>query len=201
MTKKDILIGLIVGFIIGLFLIPTAKNIKIFADLPSPYLLLLVALPVLSALGTAVLGFVGRFVPVIWQVAKFGLIGVMNTAVNLGIYNVLISATGFNKGTALSVIFLVAFIFAVANSYFWNKHWVFNEIHSKNRSETIQFFVVTSVTAIVSGLLIKIITDYISPVGGLDATQWANVANACAIVTSFIMNFFGYKLIVFRPRI
>ncbi|OHA01803.1 MAG: hypothetical protein A3C11_01445 [Candidatus Sungbacteria bacterium RIFCSPHIGHO2_02_FULL_49_12] len=200
MSKKDVSVGLVAGLVIGVFLIPTAKNIGLFAKIPSPYLMLLVVLPILACLGVAVVGFIGRWMPIFWQVAKFGLVGVMNTAVNLGIYNTLIAATGYNKGTPLMIIFLIAFVFAVINSYFWNKHWVFGGIQSKNREETLQFFAVTIVTAIVSSLIIKAVTEYIAPIGGLNAAQWANVANGFAIITSFIMNFFGYKLIVFRPR-
>ena len=55
---------------------------------------------------------------------KFALIGVLNTLVGYGIYYLLLCLK-FHYLAAL----LISFLFAVLNSYFWNKYWVFSSSH------------------------------------------------------------------------
>ena len=55
---------------------------------------------------------------------KFALIGVLNTLVGYGIYSLLLCLK-FHYLAAL----LISFLFAVLNSYFWNKYWVFSSSH------------------------------------------------------------------------
>ena len=187
-----------VGFLIGLFAIPVAKNVNLFQKIPSPYALLLVALPIASAVGVAITSLVGRRIPLIWQVSKFGLIGVLNTVVDFGILNILIFATGFDKGLPLASLNIVSFSVAVTNSYLWNKNWVFEGNGKKTRTEFMEFAVVSVIAAVVSSAIVGGVTEYLAPPGNLSSEQWANVAKILAVIFSFTWNFLGYKFIVFR---
>lgn len=202
MSKKDIVIGLVVGFLIGLFVIPVIKNVGLFQQIPSPYAWLLLGLPILCALGIVVASLIARLVPVIWQVAKFGLVGVLNTAVDFGILNVLIFATGFDKGLELAILNVGSFTVALTNSYFWNKWWVFGgQGAAKTRMEFVQFIVISVIAAAVSSTIVGGMTGYIAPPGGLSSEQWANIAKVFAVIFSFVWNFLGYKFIVFRRAV
>lgn len=198
MRLSDGIIGLVIGAIMGVFLIPTLSNTGLLERLPSPFPLLLVTLPLLSGFGLMVARLFERRIPIIWQVLKFGQIGVMNTVLDLGIFNVLIFATGFDRGTPLVLINLVAFSIAVINSFFWNKYWVFNDRIGNQAKELVNFIVVSLIAVAASSLIIWLFTTYISPPGGLTSEQWANVAKILAIITSFTTNFLGYKFLVFK---
>ncbi len=198
MKKSDLIIGLVVGFLIGLFAIPIAKNVDLFQKIPSPYALLLVVLPIASAVGVAIAGLIGRRIPLIWQVAKFGLIGVLNTVIDFGVLNILIFATGFDKGLPLASLNVVSFSVAVTNSYLWNKKWVFEGNGKKTRAEFMEFAVISVIAAVVSSVIVGSVTEYVAPPGGLSSEQWANVAKILAVIFSFTWNFLGYKFVVFR---
>lgn len=192
------MVGLVIGIMMGVFLIPTLYNTELLERLPSPYVLLLVVLPLLSGLGLMVARLFERRIPIIWQVLKFGQIGVMNTVLDLGIFNALIFATGFDRGTPLVLINLAAFSFAMINSFIWNKYWVFNDRVGNQAKELVSFILVSLIAVAISSAIIWLFTTYLSPQGGLTSEQWANVAKILAIVTSFTTNFLGYKFLVFR---
>lgn len=198
MRRSDGIIGLIIGLIIGAFLIPTLYNTGLLERLPSPYPLLLVALPLTSAFGLMAARLFERRIPIIWQVLKFGQIGIMNTVLDLGIFNALIFATGFDRGTPLVVINLAAFSFAMINSFLWNKYWVFNDRVGSQAKELANFIMVSLIAVAISSVIIWFFTTYISPPGGLTSEQWANAAKSLAIITSFTTNFLGYKFLVFK---
>ncbi|MBI3627860.1 MAG: GtrA family protein [Candidatus Sungbacteria bacterium] len=197
---RDIVIGLVIGVVIGALLLPILSNTNLIAKIPSPYLAFLILLPILSAAGVFVASLIGRMVPIIWQIAKFGLIGVLNTALDLGVYNVLIYATGYDKGLQLALINAVSFTVAVVNSYIWNKKWVFEGKARRSRTQFFEFLTVSVVAAIISSLIVGLFTGYIAPPGGVSAAQWANVAKIMAIAFSFVWNFVGYKFVVFREK-
>lgn len=199
MNKKDILLGLLAGLMTGIFAIPFVINTGLIQKIPYHYTVLLVILPIATAAGVAVAGLIGRRVLVIWQVAKFGLVGVLNTLIDLGVFNLLIFATGSVKGNPLVIFKVISFSAAVINSYIWNKNWVFEDRRSENR-QFIQFLIVSLVSVAVAAGIIKVMTEYISPVGGLSQVQWANVAQLVTIVFSFVWNYLGYKFIVFKSR-
>lgn len=196
--KRDIRSALAAGFFTGLFLIPVTKNIEVFEKIPSPYLVLLLGLPILSAAGIAVARFLGSYVPIIWQVAKFGLVGVLNTAIDFGVLNILIFATGVSRGWPLAVLNIFAFVAAMTNSYWWNKKWVFEDRTGGEAAQFAEFIVISGIAALISSGIVGGVTGYIEPLGNLSREQWANVAKVGAVVFSFIWNFLGYKFIVFR---
>lgn len=197
--KRDTLAGLIIGILVGLFLIPTIKNLEFFDAIPSPYIVLLIALPLASAAGVWVARIIGRHMLWVWQVAKFGLVGVLNTAIDFGVLNILIFATGFTRGLPLAALNVVSFTTALVNSYWWNKRWVFEgRGGGKETTQFLEFIIISVLAALISSGIIGGLTTYIPPSLGLSAAQWANAAKAVAVVFSFVWNFLGYKFIVFR---
>lgn len=198
MRKTDGIIGIIIGAIMGVFLFPTLFNTGLLERLPSPYPLLLVALPLLSGFGLMAARLFESRIPVIWQVLKFGQIGVMNTILDLGVFNALIFATGFDRGTPLVIINLAAFSLAMINSFLWNKYWVFNDRVGSQARELMNFILVSLIAVAISSAIIWLFTTYIRPPAGMTSEQWANVAKSLAIITSFTTNFLGYKFLVFK---
>ncbi|MBI2054876.1 MAG: GtrA family protein [Candidatus Sungbacteria bacterium] len=201
MTSRNIFIGLIIGFLIGLFAIPSLQNSDLIQKIPSPYLVLLVALPVAAAVGVALAEILGRWVPIVWQAVKFGIVGVLNTTLDFGVLNILILATGFEKGLPLAILNVGSFAAAVTNSYFWNRRWVFGGASGNEVAKFAEFIVVSLVGAIISSAMVGSITQYFTPPLGLSGAQWANVAKAAAVLFAMVWNFLGYKFVVFRRRV
>ncbi len=62
-----------------------------------------------------------------WQFMKFGIVGLSNTAISLGIYYLFI---WINRNLYL-IGNAVGFIVSVLNSYFWNSKFVFKKKDEK----------------------------------------------------------------------
>ena len=196
--KRDIWYGAAIGFLMGLFTLPVLKNVELAEKIPYFYWLIFLGLPVASAVGVAVSRWIGRRIPFIWQAAKFVLIGAFNTAIDFGILNVLIFATGYDKGLALAALNICSTSIAILNSYWWNSKWVFEGASKKQGREFLAFLAVTVIGIALNSATVLLITGFIAPFDGLTGEQWANLAKVLATAASLVWNFTGYKFIVFK---
>ncbi len=213
MTKKDHLFGISAGLLIGLLAMPVLHAAKpelyarfFWAILP----FFLIATPV----GLIVAHWLGQKISVIWQVAKFGVIGVLNTLVDWGVLTALIlffrgryAIESNSAAIAIGVFAIsfytiyksISFIIAVVNSYYWNKYWTFaTGVVSKTKSEFIQFFLVSVVGFFINVGLSSYVFKSIAPIAGMNSDQWGLMGAAIGSVAGLAWNFVGYKFIVFK---
>src|SRR4030066_1752733 len=89
MPKKDYYLSLLAGFLIGLLLLPVLKAAK--QELYEKLFIAIIPFFLIGTpLGIAVAYRIGRKISVIWQIAKLGVIGVLNTLVDLGTLSLLV---------------------------------------------------------------------------------------------------------------
>jgi len=105
------------------------KIVGIFPNLPVNKVAwsVLIVFPLLFLLGLFVAFFLGKFLEVFYQLAKFVEVGVLNTLVDLGILSLLMAVTGIAGGIWYPVFKGASFLTATTNSYFWNKIWTFQK--------------------------------------------------------------------------
>ena len=197
--KLDYYYGGFVGFLMGVFIIPTAYN------LGSRNKPLLIALPlimvVLFLFGVWLGKVLGKLMSFIPQFSRFVAVGLLNTAIDFGTLNIISAITGVHSGVVVGGINIPGFIIAVCNSYFWNKVWVFHDKDKKGFfADFPRFITVTLIGLLINDVLIFIITTYTVPFGNVNPTTWLNIAKAIATVFTLIWNFLGYKLIVFNRK-
>ncbi|HEX7586053.1 MAG TPA: GtrA family protein [Patescibacteria group bacterium] len=211
MTKKDYYLSLLAGFLIGLLLLPVLKAAK--PDLYEKFFIAIIPFFLIGTpLGIAIAHRIGKKISTIWQIAKFGVIGVLNTLVDLGILSVLIflfrSLFGTKAGdiifplmgiTFYSIYKSASFIAANINSYYWNKYWTFDQtIKEKNRSEFLQFFAVSIVGFLVNVTVASVVFKSVTPFAGFNSDQWGLIGAAAGSILGLVWNFIGYKFIVFK---
>ncbi len=210
MLRKDYWLGFLSGILIGIMFIPVLK----MAD-PNLYLKLrLFILPFFiigTPLGLWVAHAIGKKMRVIWQLAKFGVTGVMNVLVDFGtlaIVTVLfrnylqINATDtfFTLGVVITFYSLykaTSFTVANINSYFWNKYWTFDKTKD-NQSEFIQFFIVSIVGFVINVVVASLVFKGIHPLAGMNYDQWGLIGAAVGSIVGLAWNFIGYKYMVFK---
>lgn len=198
--KTDYLIAAMVGFLVGVFAVPTLINIgvKNYAILMGAPL----AVPVVWVAGIWLGGFLSRFLPVMAQFSRFVAVGFLNTAIDFGILNLLSFSTGVTQGFQVGGINIPGFLAAVLNGYFWNKLWVFskNQPSAGDSGNLLhdfpKFFAVSVGGLILNSGLVVILTSFDAPFG-LDAKLWLNASKVAASALSLFWNFVGYKFIVF----
>lgn len=210
MNKKDLKLVAIIGGLVGLLAQPVLANVidKVQGPLGEiglsvPDIALRIGLflffVILAPIALWVAYKVSKIVAVVYQFAKFGAVGSLNSFVDLGFFNLLTliftlpaqGSFGYAGFKALS------FLAATTNSYFWNRKWTFESKTEANAGEAAKFYTI----AIMSGLLnvgVASLVNVAQP-ASMDAEVWGNiVAPICGILSSFIFNFLGYKFIVFK---
>ena len=193
---KNHILAVFAGFLTGVLLIPTLRNLDL--ELPYETAALVFALPVMFLLGSVIAVLVGRKFPWFWQLAKFGEVGFLNTAIDFGILNFLIFITGFSAGLYFSVFKATSFIVANINSYVWNRFWVFETRRAVSAKEYVQFLVVSIVAITINVGVASLVVNFIPARFGLSPALWANLGAAAGVASGLIWNFIGYKLIVFK---
>lgn len=117
---------------------------------------------------------------------KFNIVGVMNTALDLGIF-ALLTWIGVGEGLAKTV----SYSCGVLNSYFWNSRWTFKQEHKKSVREFLLFVLVNLVSYAVARIVLQGSLTWLH-------IENANVRNLIATPASVIVNFIGNRLFVFK---
>jgi len=207
-TKKDFWLAILAGEIVVWLSLPTLKNIKILELLVKwgIELKLFVVFWAFFVPAGALLGLYLFYLAAkrknqigFLQMGKYGVIGVLNTFLNAGIYNFLIFITNIALGFTVDLFFVVAFVITVTNSFFWNRYWTFEKTGTETvGKDAFQFFFVSTVVAVINIGILHTIVNIIGAPANIDLKIWANIALALTIITAFFGNFFGYKFLVFK---
>lgn len=203
--KKDYLLSIIIGEVAAWLIILIAKNLG--AEIPAvgaiaPYLYYLpIVFPLVCAIGLGVASFLGRVMPVFYQLAKFVLVGGLNFLIDMGVLNFLVFYTGIASGAAQTGFKGLSFLVAVTNSYIWNKFWTFKRSSTESVGKEFFQFVVVSVIGLTINLAVDyVVVNFVSPFGGLPVKSWAQLGALVAAVVALTWNFVGYKFIVFDSK-
>lgn len=215
MTKKDIIFSSVIGLEVGLAVQPLIynlwANIQKFAfdslgismtrDLII-HVSVALFFTLLAPLALYTLSLIAKFVKVAYQFGKFAAVGASNTFLDLGLLNLAIIFIDLPAGsTKLVAVATTTALLSTVNSYFWNKFWTFEagKREEKQIWEVVKFYAVTGAAAIVNGTITSIVAKQI--IGDADALSGNIAATAGKIVgilSAFLINFLGYKFIVFK---
>ncbi|MBI2514823.1 GtrA family protein [Candidatus Wolfebacteria bacterium] len=199
-TKKDYFLVSLIGFLFGLLLLPVLNNLELpFLSLDfKSGVFLVFGFTVFANLALALAYCLGRYFPVLIQLAKFGAAGGLNTMVDFGILNALISVTGLASGYPYAGYKGASFIVAATSSYFWNKYWTFERKNEASVKEFSQFFFVSIIGLVLNVGVASLVLNYAPHPAFFSPERWANLAAMIATLMAFLWNFLGYKFIVFK---
>ena len=140
------------------------------------------------------------------QFIRFGIIGVMNTGVDLIVLNTETLLAGIKDGSGYAIQKGISFLTATTFSYFFNKYWTFQDKSKENEGKKFSQFLFVSVI----GMLINVsaatltVTFLKDPVNDflnfsfLTDQVWVNIGALSGTAIGLIWNFIGYKFWVFR---
>ncbi len=158
-----------------------------------------IILPILSILGITGSWLIAKKIPVIFQIAKFLLVGAFNTFVDLGLLNLLMWIFAATSGWTFSFFKAISFSIAAVNSYFWNKFWTFKKKETKaSPKEFLKFYLITGIGFFLNVTIASLVVNFIGPQFGIMEKVWANIGAIIAVIIVSTWNFLGYKFIVFK---
>lgn len=191
MSKKDALLAAIIGLVIAVILLLIGANIALTIPFGGTLILIF---PILSVAGLWLSSLIARRIFIVWQAAKFFLVGVLNTFIDLGVLNLFIFLSGVASGSLFSVFKGIGFVIAVVNSYYWNKIWTFGA----RQGGFISFFLVSAVGLLINVGVASLVVNVIGPPPTVAPSAWANIGGLIATLIALVWNFVGYKFIVFK---
>lgn len=134
-----------------------------------------------------------RFQTLVHEVAKFLVVGVLGTVVQLGCQNAL--HVGLGVGPSASVV--GGYAVATVLTFVGNRYWAFKDRKGKGLGQESVLFVVLNVIGILIQVGMVDIAYY-----GLDLrdTLAYNIASCVGIVLGTIFRLFTYRKFVFLPQ-
>jgi len=136
-----------------------------------------------------------------FQFIKFLCVGLLNTGVDFGVLNFLMLLTGITSGIGYSFFKAISFMAAVTNSYFFNKRWTFKKGKSFEKIEFTKFITISLIAFGVNVGVASFLVNFIGPLGNISQYLWANISALAATAFTTLINFFGYKYLVFKDKV
>lgn len=194
-TKKDYLLGAVIGFFTGILALRVFSLLEIDFKFQKEILLFLV--PILWASGVWLGGFLGKWILFFNQFGKFAVVGFLSSAIDFSVLNFVSLTTGISAGLFVGWINIPGFLVATLNGYLWNKYWVFKKF-GKMFDNFPKFLAVTIIgLAINSGTIIALTSISF----GFNGQIWLNISKVAANAAALIWNFIGYKFFAFKKNV
>jgi len=126
--------------------------------------------------------------PANWlELMRFGLVGASGYVVNLAVFTAGVHGAHADYRLAATLAFLVA----LANNFFWNRHWTFDARDGHAGFQAARFVAVSLVAFAFNLTVLSLLVD--------GAAMAKVPAQALAVVAAMPLSFLGNKLWSFRP--
>jgi len=130
------------------------------------------------------------------QVLRFGLVGGLNTLVDLLILNFLLLLFPTTSTPMILAYSALAYSVGAVNSFLLNKYWTFTFRQRTTRSEVVRFIVTTLFGIGWSSIILWLASSVLHPFL-VNTTVWANASKALAIAGTALISYLGMRLWVF----
>ena len=120
------------------------------------------------------------------QLAKFCVVGFSGYVVNLAVFTFALTTLDVHHLVAATI----AFVVAVLNNFWWNRHWTFQARGGHAGFQAARFFTVSTIAFLIQVSLLELLVE----LAGLPKIP----AQALSLVAATPVNFIGNKMWSFR---
>jgi putative flippase GtrA len=132
----------------------------------------------------------------IWQFVRFGLVGCVNTAIDLLVLNCLLRLW-LGQGTArLLLANTLAYACGALNSFVFNRYWTFQRTGRPKAREGARFLLMTLAAIACNDLILWLMGKILHP-AHLNPMLWTNSSKVAAIGGTILVSYLGMRLWVF----
>lgn len=134
------------------------------------------------------------------QIAKYIVVGFINTVLDLAVLNVLIFLDNRGRsGLYFAVFRSISFMCAVVNSYLFNKYWTFKGGAGKTSFQLPVFLFLTLIGMGINLTVSVGVISFARPPAFLLA-YWPSIAALAGTAVALFWNFLAYKFVVFKSK-
>jgi putative flippase GtrA len=130
----------------------------------------------------------------------FLLVGLMNAAVDLIVFNLFLLIGPTHAVWALSLYNTMAVVAAIANSYYWNKRWTFASQATGSVRERGWFIAQAGVNLVLNDLIVVWVSRYLVFSKSVPLLASGNAAKVIAMIASSGLSYLFMHYLVFRPN-
>jgi len=141
----------------------------------------------------------------LWQIAKFAIVGVLNTVVDFAVFQTLNLTLGWVYAAQV-----LGYTAGVINSYLWNSNWTFREQRTRSFREIALFLLVNLASLGVSLGMIWLLREKAGitnewvagwmPKAFAGFIKGDTVCKLIATVVAIAVNYVGNRLFVFKSK-
>ncbi len=134
---------------------------------------------------------------------KFGAVGLINTALDFSIVQILAFVFDIKSGIFLLLANTFSASVAMINSFFLNKKWTFEDKEERYIKQFLVFILVNLFSIVINDTIVLSLSNYVPHyvIVYHHFLQSLLFTKVIAIVFTMIFNFFAYKLFVFKPAV
>lgn len=136
----------------------------------------------------------------LWQVMRFGIVGGLNTAIDLLVFNVIIFCFPTQMPALLVTYNAFAYATGALNSYILNKFWTFKHTQAIKSKEVGRFVLINAFGILCNSILVGLISISVSHSLLSNTLIWANTAKVLAILGTSTLSYLGMRLWVFADK-
>ncbi len=125
------------------------------------------------------------------QAARFITVGFLNTAVDLGVFYLLLLIPGMHEVVAKAI----SYFLGICNSFLWNKYWTFSAARSERGWREFGIFVSVNMVP----LLVNVVVFRLLGIWYQSGDWYVRLGKAfVAAVVAVVWNFLGSRYLAFR---
>lgn len=141
-----------------------------------------------------------KYLHLLRQLTCFGLVGGLNTLLDILAFNVLLFLFPTTNALRLVAFNALAYCVGAGNSFVCNKYWTFQHSRRTSRRELLRFATTTSLGMAFNSSILWLAGLALHSLQ-INTTLWANVAKILAISATMLISYLGMRLWVFASRV
>jgi putative flippase GtrA len=138
----------------------------------------------------------------VWQIIVFGVIGIINTSIDIGVFMFLKYILQIsNQSDWIIILNLISIVLAIIFSYFANKYFTFQHKARSDTKEVFRFLIVNLFGFLINTTILRITITLLPTEIILPSLPFlidpALIGKILGTAGSMIVSFIGYKFFVF----
>jgi putative flippase GtrA len=142
---------------------------------------------------------VSAWIPTLWQILRFSLVGIVNTGIDLLAFNLLLWLVPTQSTSTLLFYNSLAYALGAFNSFLWNKYWTFQNKERTTTRELLTFIGTVLLGIACNDLILGMTSTLFRSFIG-NSLLLSNGCKILAIFGTLSISYLGMRLWVFvRP--